>query len=171
MKDIKDLRKKTGLSQKEFADKYNLSVRTLQQWEQGISRPLDSLLYLISKDVENNSNLRSLYNPKSTNKWKICIDNPFMNCEKIYPIQQKKVAKLLNDLSSNNKVHKIIIFGSSTTDRCHIGSDIDIYIESDSDVQTKDVYDFEYDLWSNHTADDRLKKEIYDKGVIVYEQN
>ena len=36
MNDIKQLRQRTGLSQSKFAQKYNISVRTLQQWEQGI---------------------------------------------------------------------------------------------------------------------------------------
>lgn len=27
--------------------------------------------------------------------WKICVEEPFMNCQKIYPIQQKKVKSLL----------------------------------------------------------------------------
>lgn len=31
---IKELRKKTGLSQSQFAKKFHMSVRTLQHWEQ-----------------------------------------------------------------------------------------------------------------------------------------
>ena len=52
--------------------------------------------------------------------WKICIPEPFMNCEKIYPIQQKKVKRLIDILSNNSNVKKIIIFGSSVSDRYHI---------------------------------------------------
>ena len=36
---IKELRKKTGLSQSKFSAKFGIPVRTLQQWEQGISAP------------------------------------------------------------------------------------------------------------------------------------
>jgi len=36
---IKALRKKTGLSQSKFSAKFGIPVRTLQQWEQGISAP------------------------------------------------------------------------------------------------------------------------------------
>ena len=36
---IKELRKKTGLSQSKFSSKFGIPVRTLQQWEQGISAP------------------------------------------------------------------------------------------------------------------------------------
>ena len=37
--DVRAVREKTGLSQSEFAAKYALSPRTLQQWEQGRSEP------------------------------------------------------------------------------------------------------------------------------------
>lgn len=171
MENIAKLRKKTGLSQKQFSDKYHLSVRTLQQWEQGISKPLDSLVMLISKDIENSQGLRFKYKPKNTNVWKICIEKPFLNCERVYPIQQRKVNSLINDLTANNSIDRIIIFGSSVTDRCHIGADVDIYVESEDDIKLNNIYDFEYDLWTNKSADERLKKEISSKGVIVYGKN
>lgn len=36
---IKNLRKATGMSQQEFARHFNISLRTLQQWEQERSSP------------------------------------------------------------------------------------------------------------------------------------
>ena len=169
MNKFKQLRKQTGLSQSKFAEKYNISVRTLQQWEQGISKPIDSFISLIEKDINKDSNLRYEYKKNNTS-WMICIDNPFLNVEKIYPIQQKKVKELIEDISLNNKIKKIIIFGSSVTDKCHIGSDVDIYVESEQEkIKTEKQHNFEYDLWTNKTADERLKKEINKKGVIVYE--
>ncbi len=42
---IKELRKTTGLSQSKFSAKFGIPVRTLQQWEQGISAPPE---YLVS---------------------------------------------------------------------------------------------------------------------------
>lgn len=38
-KDVKRIRKKTGLSQSQFADLLELSVRTVQDWEQGRNSP------------------------------------------------------------------------------------------------------------------------------------
>lgn len=171
MNSIKELRDKTGLSQSKFAERYGLSVRTLQQWEQGISKPLDSLLNLIENSISCDSNLRFLNNADNY-KWKVCIDSAFLNCEKVYPIQQRKVKELINEIVKNNKnIKSISIFGSSVTDRCHIGSDVDIYVESKDDIKINKTFDFEYDLWSNKTADERLKKEIMKKGVIVYGEN
>jgi putative transcriptional regulator len=34
-----DLRQRLGLSQSQFADRFGLSIRTVQQWEQGRSQP------------------------------------------------------------------------------------------------------------------------------------
>jgi len=169
MNKIKILRNITGLSQKEFADRYGLSVRTLQQWEQGISRPVAALTTLIENDITKNSNLRHQYIHQDKDH-KICIKDPFMNCEKIYPIQQRKVKTLITDLTKDKNVIKIIVFGSSVNNRCHIGSDVDIYYETtNKNTKLKNNYDFEYDLWNNHNVDKRLMEEINKKGVVVYE--
>ena len=45
---IKELRKKTGLSQSKFSAKFGIPVRTLQQWEQGISAPPEYLVRMIA---------------------------------------------------------------------------------------------------------------------------
>ena len=45
---IKELRKKTGLSQSKFSVKFGIPVRTLQQWEQGISAPPEYLVRMMA---------------------------------------------------------------------------------------------------------------------------
>ena len=47
-KKIKELRKKTGLSQSKFSAKFGIPVRTLQQWEQGISAPPEYLIRMMA---------------------------------------------------------------------------------------------------------------------------
>ena len=37
--DVRGIREKLSLSQSEFADRYHISLRTLQEWEQGRSEP------------------------------------------------------------------------------------------------------------------------------------
>ena len=107
--------------------------------------------------------------PEKT-RWRICIDKPFVNCERIYPIQQRKIKELLDDVTRDSNVRKVIVFGSSVTQRCHQGSDVDLYIELDeAGNPITEVHDFPYDLWTNYTADDRLLREIADRGVVVYE--
>lgn len=103
--------------------------------------------------------------------WKICIDKPFMNCEHIFPIQQKYISTIIEGLKKNQNVKKVIIFGSSVTSSCHPDSDIDIYLELDKNEKTNIPLIYKpYDYWNNFSADERLKKEIYGKGVVVYER-
>ena len=45
---IKELRKKTRLSQSKFSAKFGIPVRTLQQWEQGISAPPEYLVRMMA---------------------------------------------------------------------------------------------------------------------------
>ena len=45
---IKKLRKRTGLSQSKFSAKFGIPVRTLQQWEQGISAPPEYLVRMMA---------------------------------------------------------------------------------------------------------------------------
>ena len=45
---IKELRKKTGLQQSKFSAKFGIPVRTLQQWEQGISAPPEYLVRMMA---------------------------------------------------------------------------------------------------------------------------
>ncbi len=45
---IKQLRNSTGLSQSKFSAKFGIPVRTLQQWEQGISAPPEYLIRMMA---------------------------------------------------------------------------------------------------------------------------
>jgi len=173
----KELRAKTGLSQSKFAKLFDIPVRTLQQWEQGISSPPEYVPKMIERLLSYYGKINKTipefniedYRLREMKAWKVCIDRPFENCERIYPIQQRKVRELIDDISSKKYVKKIIIFGSSVTSACHIGSDIDIFAEmSQRKNPITQIHDFEYDFWSNYTVDDRLMKEITSKGVIVY---
>ncbi len=174
MNQIQSLRKGTGLSQSKFAQTYEISLRTPQQWEQGISSPPEHTIKMLHRLICYEKRLNKTYSlekyrlpPKDI--FKVCIDDPFMNCERIYPIQQKKVKALIDDITEHSTPSKIIIFGSSVTEHCHIGSDIDIYTELPSDLNPiKRIHDFEYDFWSNYSVDTRLQNEIQKKGVLVY---
>lgn len=49
---LKKLRLNMGLSQKEFADKYKINIRTLQDWELGRHEPPPYAFYLITRIIE-----------------------------------------------------------------------------------------------------------------------
>jgi predicted nucleotidyltransferase len=96
-----------------------------------------------------------------------------MNCDKIHPLQQKKVQQLYDELLKNETVQEITIFGSSVTERCHSGSDVDIYVTLEKNEKNLiTVYmPFLFDLWTNYTVDERLLSEIKKTGVKIYERN
>ena len=50
--EIKEIRKATGLSQSKFAAKFNISIRTLQEWEQGRKEPAEYVIKMIEKIIE-----------------------------------------------------------------------------------------------------------------------
>ena len=106
-------------------------------------------------------------------EWRVCIQDPFKNCEKIYPIQQKKVKQMINNIKEDSNVEKIVVFGSSVQDTCHMGSDVDFYIvlKQDQKITFKETLSFMYDIWTNYTVDSRMYEEITKKGVTVYERN
>ena len=52
LKTIKELRENLGLSQSKFAERFYLSVRTLQNWEQGYRETPEYVIKLIEKIIE-----------------------------------------------------------------------------------------------------------------------
>ena len=59
---IKELRKRTGLSQSKFAERFHLSMRTLQRWEQNQNEPQEAIVYMINRilDLEDQMEVKGL---------------------------------------------------------------------------------------------------------------
>ena len=49
---IKEIRQLTGLSQTKFAEKYQIPLRTLQDWEAGRREPAEYLVALLERAVQ-----------------------------------------------------------------------------------------------------------------------
>ncbi|MBQ1598111.1 MAG: helix-turn-helix domain-containing protein [Lachnospiraceae bacterium] len=49
---IIELRKRTGLSQSKFANRFHLNVRTVQQWEQEARKAPDYVVWLIERVMD-----------------------------------------------------------------------------------------------------------------------
>lgn len=49
---IKELRDRTKLSQKEFAEKYGIPVSTLRKWEQGETTPAPYVVSMLAKQIK-----------------------------------------------------------------------------------------------------------------------
>ena len=50
-KDIKEIRRMTGMNQREFAENFGIPLSTLRKWEQGISSPAQYVTDLILKSI------------------------------------------------------------------------------------------------------------------------
>lgn len=55
--DIKELRKLTGLSQTAFGEKYDIPMRTIQNWEKGVRIPPTYVLKLLERVVKEDYNM------------------------------------------------------------------------------------------------------------------
>lgn len=167
---VADLRRQTSLSQRQFAELFDIPVRTLQQWEQGKSAPPAYVVSMMERLLplrERPDAGRHVIPPRRV--WRVCIDRPFDQCHRVYPTQQRKVRELIDDIACDDAAQSITVFGSSVTERCHRGSDVDVYVEMTEDRSPVSApHDFPFDLWTNYTADDRLKAEIARTGVTVY---
>ena len=55
--DIKELRTLTGLSQTAFGEKYDIPMRTIQNWEKGVRVPPTYVLKLLERVVKEDYNM------------------------------------------------------------------------------------------------------------------
>lgn len=103
------------------------------------------------------------------------------NLEKISPVKREKVKRGLEYIEQINDgiVEKVILFGSSVTGSCTEKSDIDICLVSDGTCKNpvffqirgglESVMDDLCDILVYQRIGGPLKKEIDQKGVVVYE--
>lgn len=100
------------------------------------------------------------------------------NIERVYPIQQEDVSRVLQGIISTGKAKKVVIFGSSVSCRCSLLSDIDVYCELDKNFEFTEPYsackvlpETPIDIWTNYMVNDILLEEINRRGVVVYERS
>ena len=62
MLNIREMRKNTGMTQREFADRFDIPVGTLRRWEYGESTPAPYVLKMIANQLPvGNDNYRKIY--------------------------------------------------------------------------------------------------------------
>lgn len=49
---IKELREQTGLSQAKFGQKFHIPVANIANWEQGIHKPAEYIVFMIERILE-----------------------------------------------------------------------------------------------------------------------
>lgn len=97
----------------------------------------------------------------------------FQNANRIHPLMQNRVEKLIQRISQDTNVRRLIVYGSSLQFRCSSNSDIDLYIDKyDKDkklIQLPEL-DCEVDIITNLSPDSGLYKEIDKTGLVLFER-
>jgi len=61
---ISELRKRTGLSQSQFARKFHISVRTLQRWERGQNPTPEFVIFMVKMILDLEDKIKKLEGTK-----------------------------------------------------------------------------------------------------------
>lgn len=98
----------------------------------------------------------------------------FPHCNRVHPIMQRRVQKLLEILTTDSNIKEIVLFGSSLDFRCNSYSDLDVYIEKynpNISLNAEPLLDCEVDILMDLKHESRLYQEIDKKGLLLYEGN
>lgn len=97
----------------------------------------------------------------------------FRNANRVHPLQQKRVQKLIGEFGKDKNIRRVVLFGSSLEFRCSSNSDIDLYIEK-YDTEKKLEYvpelDCETDIITNLPPDNKLYQKIEQTGLLLFER-
>lgn len=101
--------------------------------------------------------------------WNV-VGPEYMNVHMIYPPHQKAVYDIIEASRKDDNIIRVVIFGSSVTEHCQPGSDVDVYFvakDENKPLPAVDSY-VAFDKWSNFTSNLELIEQINNTGVIVY---
>lgn len=97
----------------------------------------------------------------------------FRDANRVHPLMQGRVEKLLHALAKDSNIRRVVLFGSSLEFRCSSSSDIDLYIEKydpEKKLQYFPELDCEVDIVTNLSPDHRLYREIERTGFVLFER-
>lgn len=97
----------------------------------------------------------------------------FPNANRVHPLMQGRVEKLICELAKDQNVRRVILFGSSLEFRCGSNSDIDLYIEKYDPEKKLDYFpelDCETDIITNLEPDNKLYQRIEQTGLLLFER-
>ena len=156
-------------------------IKTIENISLALNISIESLLKLLN----NSSNYLSNSWEECKNKkyyFPVIVENKNYDYRRIHPLKQKIVNDIYYYSLDKIEIEKIIIFGSSVNIRCNKNSDIDIAvmikrdkfnIDSQNDISEKiqEITKYNSDIIWLNTLDvnSKLYKNIYSKGVVIYE--
>ncbi len=109
------------------------------------------------------------------NMWDFPVMNgiSFPNANRVHPLMQRRVEKLIHELDKDQNIRRLILFGSSLEFRCSSTSDIDLYIEKqnpEKKLATFPELDCDTDIITNLTPENPLYQRIIQTGLILFER-
>lgn len=97
----------------------------------------------------------------------------FLHCNRVHPLMQGRVQKVLQILEQDPNIQKIVLFGSSLEFRCSSFSDLDLYIEKAEPslpLKNEPSLDCEIDFVMDLNHNSSLYKEIDRTGLLLFER-
>ena len=97
----------------------------------------------------------------------------FPNANRVHPLMQVRVEKLICALSQDENIRRLVLFGSALQFRCNSGSDLDLYIEKrerEKKLEYLPDLDCEIDIVVNLSQDSKLYREIERTGLLLFER-
>ncbi len=96
----------------------------------------------------------------------------YENVNRIHPLKQRDVGRLIEAVKKDMHIQAVIVFGSAVRFDCHSGSDLDVMIIRDDRKfaidSPLDGIESEMDIIFSAHLGSRLEEEIAKTGVIVY---
>ncbi|MFC1596026.1 nucleotidyltransferase domain-containing protein [Candidatus Margulisiibacteriota bacterium] len=96
--------------------------------------------------------------------------------EKPYGLNSELINIIKNTILNNVKTKKVILFGSRATGKYSVTSDIDLAVDTDDDISVirgllrEEIPTLlKFDLVDLKNANDKLRKEIFEEGIVLYE--
>lgn len=97
----------------------------------------------------------------------------FPDANRVHPLMQRRVEKLIGHLCQDRNIKKAALFGSSLEFRCSSYSDIDLYLEKyDKEKKLEPLPEVgcEVDIVTNLSPESALYREIEAKGLLLFER-
>lgn len=97
----------------------------------------------------------------------------FPNANRVHPLMQNRVNKLIHEFSKDQNIRRLILYGSSLEFRCSSASDIDLYIEKENPEKKLEYIpelDCEIDIITNLPSENKLYQRIEQTGLLLFER-
>ncbi len=99
----------------------------------------------------------------------------FENDNRIHPLKQRDVMRLVEAVKMDEHILAVIVFGSAVRFDCHSQSDLDVLVVREDELlkisSSLDKVESELDIIFSSRLGNRLGEEIAQTGVIVYRRD